>query len=107
MKDDREWEAKDSGADEKSNKEWDRGSSHSWLTSSILTEAEFLQTWDQEFLKKTPSKTIRESHGVKTSQHIKRLKKFQNLSVVIFNSAHAQNTEPVSCGKWWQIYLLI
>lgn len=38
----REREARDSGMDEKSNEEWDRWSSHSWLTSSTSTEAECL-----------------------------------------------------------------
>lgn len=44
MKDERKWEARDSGTDKKSNKEWDSWSSHSWLTSSISTDTDKLGT---------------------------------------------------------------
>lgn len=113
MKDEREWEARGSGTDGKSNKEWDRWSSHLWLTSSTSTEVpDKLGTrncWKCALvhsgsLPQTPNICY---HGklsvaslyysaVKTSQHCKMLKKkkkrfFQfslKLSLIVLTQKH-------------------
>lgn len=117
MKDEREWEARGSGTDEKSNKEWDRWSSHSWLTCSTSTEvSDKLVTrnrWKCAFvhsvsLPQTPticyhgklSVALLYYSAVKTSRHCKMKKKkkrfFQfslKLSLIVITQKHRSSQQ--------------